>query len=885
MDLSYNSKLSRIALLLLTATAASSLGIGAGSALADDKISEKDMLTQAVQLYEKLSGTEVAVPQSILNICGDTTLGKAVVLGFANADEINAASDKVSLRKQDALTVLYKTLIDFDDSFALASEEVDEIMNGCYDNALIDEENRVAFAFMLKYGIIDSGYDTEPDKKMTWQGCRVFVNELYNRFMQDVEFNVGGLAVKIGANIDTVTDVLGTPSRIDKGDYGIDWYVFNSDYNYFVMVGVDNGRICSFFSNAISLTFDDVKMGDDGLSVYDYTEDDGYRFLLDNDGKIDGVLFITRQKSDVMAGVSPQVRAFELIDMINAYRVKNNMPALSISQELTARAQAMAGEPQYLELARDARYVHNKNGAQHETGYDTFTAYSVAVNAGGACTDTDVDTIGVGTALTEDDYSVLASIIAADSSDISNDVTLEADETGLETATPQQQPDDDEDNNNKNEAISISDITSNSDVTALPIDDPPEDDDDTDTELPSSAVPQIFVNADNDVVIDLSGIAAKEYYVKVYSFEDDTYLVNSYITAKDNMITFEGKQFDAGKDYSISLSEVNSEGVASPDEFIINYGDAPEDALSIVTPEDNSETDDDYISLSWNSPLYHDFVVDIYDEDRKLIMTKTVIDSNSANIRHIEPGEYTIKVSALRRGTDDIIKAVSQVHIDVKLPEPIINEYILNDGERFYPVYEDEELGLVCFYDEDITDGKKKITEKWVKATDYYKLLANAQQKVEYFTGSPYHDLILDENGVDILGYSGLSIDSSSMGNAAVREATKYLGIKYLWGGTTPNGFDCSGFTQYVYKQLGINIERVSQAQYHEQEAISRENLQPGDLVFFKRNGDVHHVGIYVGSGMMIHSPYTGTVIQYQSIDEGSYRNEFCGGRRIYSED
>ena len=225
----------RFALALASITA----GMTAGNVCAEDaNVSEKDMLAQAVALYEKLSGSEVAVPDGLVKYCGTEALGKAVMLGFKNADEAASSSDAIAIRKQDALTILYKTVISYDYSFALSSDEIDLIMNECYDNALVDEKNRAGYAFMLKHRIIDNGYMTEPNKLITWSSCATLVDVLYDLFVQDVSFCVNDAEIKIGTNIETVTEVFGEPSRIDKSDYEFDWYVYNEDPANFMMVGV-----------------------------------------------------------------------------------------------------------------------------------------------------------------------------------------------------------------------------------------------------------------------------------------------------------------------------------------------------------------------------------------------------------------------------------------------------------------------------------------------------------------------------------------------------------------------------------------------------------------------------------------------------------------------
>ena len=96
--------------------------------------------------------------------------------------------------------------------------------------------------------------------------------------------------------------------------------------------------------------------------------------------------------------------------------------------------------------------------------------------------------------------------------------------------------------------------------------------------------------------------------------------------------------------------------------------------------------------------------------------------------------------------------------------------------------------------------------------------------------------------------------------------AASLAGIYYVYGGTTPAGFDCSGYTQYVFAKVGINLPRTSEAQQAAVTAVS--NPQPGDLVFF--GSPAYHVGIYAGNGMMWASPHTGAAISLQAVYSSS---------------
>lgn len=125
----------------------------------------------------------------------------------------------------------------------------------------------------------------------------------------------------------------------------------------------------------------------------------------------------------------------------------------------------------------------------------------------------------------------------------------------------------------------------------------------------------------------------------------------------------------------------------------------------------------------------------------------------------------------------------------------------------------------------------------------------------------------------------------NTLGGQAVAIAYQFLGVPYVWGGASPTGFDCSGLMMYVYGQLGIKLGHYTGFQYYAGLRVPRDQLQPGDLVFFHANsaGVPQHEGMYIGNGQFIQAPHTGDVVKISSLFDTRYALAYVGAVRPYA--
>ncbi|MBM3271534.1 MAG: C40 family peptidase, partial [Candidatus Sericytochromatia bacterium] len=127
------------------------------------------------------------------------------------------------------------------------------------------------------------------------------------------------------------------------------------------------------------------------------------------------------------------------------------------------------------------------------------------------------------------------------------------------------------------------------------------------------------------------------------------------------------------------------------------------------------------------------------------------------------------------------------------------------------------------------------------------------------------------------------AINGNGKGADAAKDVLTWLGTPYVFGGNGRNGVDCSGLVQQVYKKLGVNLPRTAAEQATAGQEVPKDQLQPGDLVYFKGTykPGVSHIGIYLGDGKFAHAPKTGDVVKVSNLNDAYYQQHWGGARRV----
>ena len=157
------------------------------------------------------------------------------------------------------------------------------------------------------------------------------------------------------------------------------------------------------------------------------------------------------------------------------------------------------------------------------------------------------------------------------------------------------------------------------------------------------------------------------------------------------------------------------------------------------------------------------------------------------------------------------------------------------------------------------------------------RLVAQAQARLGVASAERQSN-VEDQQAALLDPVEGLAPAPDARYGGVVGIAMQFLGVPYVWGGSSPSGFDCSGLIMYAYGQMGVSLPHHAASQYGMGVPVSRDQLQAGDLVFFNGLG---HAGIYIGGGQFIHAPHSGDVVKISSLSDSWYASTWFGARRI----
>lgn len=214
---------------------------------------------------------------------------------------------------------------------------------------------------------------------------------------------------------------------------------------------------------------------------------------------------------------------------------------------------------------------------------------------------------------------------------------------------------------------------------------------------------------------------------------------------------------------------------------------------------------------------------------------------------------------------------VSRSSVSREIPEtevaeegkPLIDVKVTYQDNVNLPIYKAEQRVA----DSTLTEGTTKVKSEGTNG------VKEVVREVVEINGEAVEKTVISETVVEPSSPKIVAYGTKPKVSGVVAIAKDYIGVPYKWGGTTPKGFDCSGFTQYVFRKAGVSLPRTSSAQGKVGTKVSRSELRAGDLVMFPG-----HVGIYIGSGKFIHSPSPGKSVR---IDDLSTRKNFLYGRRV----
>ena len=346
------------------------------------------------------------------------------------------------------------------------------------------------------------------------------------------------------------------------------------------------------------------------------------------------------------------------------------------------------------------------------------------------------------------------------------------------------------------------------------------------------------------------------------------------------------------------IEEVSQEEIDEKSSLRVGYVNLTSGTLSVrQDPSDESEVIDELNACDQVEVLdsSEGWIKVSYGDGQSGYVSSEYLTDNKADAEYAK-----MHYDNYKKAVTDLYGDSVRVRAGAGTDSNIIEE--LGDNQDVIVLWSEGDFIRICYGDDYregyIIDTALSLTGEWVEkdtvsekqeevarekaaAEEAERIARENAARASVSSGNSYNSYSQSESQSSSSSSSGAS-SYSSTGQAIVDTAMNYLGVPYVWGGSSPSGFDCSGLVQYVCRKNGISVSRVAADQRGDGSYVSRDNLQPGDLVFFANGGYIHHVGIYVGNGNMIHAPQTGDVVKISSINTDYRISQYAGAVRVY---